>query len=190
MDDMLKPRSRPAQDHHLCHSSPVVPICHTRLKVPKTHKDVLSCAVNDPRCRPATPPIQGSSLCAALRTPLHTQVLPFIRHKVHAELVGAPIASSRGATPLLSLRGSSYPSSTSSKPRVRRSLRCPRVLKNHLLQAVLQRSFRRVCAIVEGDSALDAKLTLKASIVSQSLNDLFDKVVYRVSPNIPKRRSK
>ncbi|GKZ98572.1 hypothetical protein AnigIFM59636_003739, partial [Aspergillus niger] len=98
--------------------------------------------------------------------------------------------SSRGSTLLLSLRGSSSPSSTSSKPRVRRSLRCPRVLKNHLLQAVLQRSFRRVCAIVEGDSALDAKLTLKASIVSQSLNDLFDKVVYRVSADIPKRTSK
>ncbi|GLA56144.1 hypothetical protein AnigIFM63604_004784, partial [Aspergillus niger] len=39
------------------------------------------------------------------------------------------------------------------------------------------------------DPASDAKLMSKEFIVSQSLNDLFDKVVYRVSLKIPKRRS-
>jgi hypothetical protein len=71
---------------------------------------------------------------------------------------------------------------------VRQSLGYPRVLKIHLLQAVLQQSFRWVCTIIEGDSTLDSKLTSKTFIVSQSLNDLFDKVIHRISLKIPKRR--
>ncbi|GCB25806.1 hypothetical protein AAWM_08691 [Aspergillus awamori] len=90
---------------------------------------------------------------------------------MHAEPVGAPIASSRSATSILSLCGSSSPSSASSKPRV-----------------VLQRRFQQVCAIIEGDSALDAKLVSKEFITSQSVDNLFDKVVYRVSLKIRKRR--
>lgn len=48
MDGMLKPRSRPAQDHHLRHYFAVVPICNARLKVPKTDRDVLSLQVPEP----------------------------------------------------------------------------------------------------------------------------------------------
>jgi hypothetical protein len=35
--------------------------------------------------------------------------------------------------------------------------------------------------------ALDSKLTSKGFVVSQSVNDLFDKVIHRVSLKIPKR---
>ncbi|OJZ80256.1 hypothetical protein ASPFODRAFT_53603 [Aspergillus luchuensis CBS 106.47] len=41
----------------------------------------------------------------------------------------------------------------------------------HLLHAVLQQDLRRVCAIIEGDSALDAKLMLKE--FSQSVDNFF-----------------
>ncbi|RDH26276.1 hypothetical protein BDQ94DRAFT_164611 [Aspergillus welwitschiae] len=125
------------------------------------------------RCIPATPPIQGSSLCAALRTPLHKQVLPFIRHKVHAELVVARFhpssVSARLLVPFLNLIQAS----------------CSPVVT---VSARPQESFAPGCAPAKFPT--DAKLTLKASIVSQSLNDLFDKVVYRVSANIPRRPSK
>ncbi|OJZ79608.1 hypothetical protein ASPFODRAFT_557382 [Aspergillus luchuensis CBS 106.47] len=65
------------------------------------------------------------------RSELHCiyENLSFVRYKMHAELVGASIASSRSATSILSLRGSCSPSSASSKPRVRPSFGCPRVLK-------------------------------------------------------------
>ena len=57
-------------------------------------------------------------------------------------------------------------------PSVRRLLGCPRVLKIHLPQAVLKRSFRWVCVIIEGNSALDSIFMSKEFIVSQSRNDL------------------
>ena len=54
-------------------------------------------------------------------------------------------------------------------------------------QVVLKQIFRWVCAIIEGHSALDPKLMAKGIIVSQSINNLFDKVIDSISLKIPKR---
>ena len=55
------------------------------------------------------------------------------------------------------------------------------VLESHLLYTVLQRGF---CAVIEYDSTLDAKLISKSFIVSQRLNDLFDKIIHCFSLEI------
>lgn len=42
VDDMLKPCSRPAQDHHLGHQLAMVPIWNAWLEYPKANRDLLS----------------------------------------------------------------------------------------------------------------------------------------------------
>lgn len=114
------------------------------------------------------------------------QYLSFISRNVHAELVHAPVTSSCGAIPFLALRRPSLPSSAAPMPSLRESLGSLGILNIHLLQAFLQRRFRWVRAVIEGDSALDTKFVSKELIISQRLNNQFDKIIHCVSLKISK----
>ena len=107
---------------------------------------------------------------------------------MHAELVCTTIAPSYSAIPLLPLCRSSSPSSASPRPSVRESFRCSHVLKIHLLQAVLQRRFRWVRAVVKGDLTLDSKLISKDFIIPQLLDNHFNEIIHRISLKISKGR--
>lgn len=108
--------------------------------------------------------------------------------KLAHRTVRAPVASSRSAVPFLALRRSFLPCSASPIPYVRESLGRLGILKIHLLQTLLQRRFWWVRAVIEGDSALDTKFISKELIISQRLNDQFDKIIHCVPLKISKGR--
>ncbi len=108
--------------------------------------------------------------------------------KLAHRTVRAPVASSRSAVPFLALRRSFLPCSASPMPYVCESLGRLGILKIHLLQTLLQRRFWWVRAVIEGDSALDTKFISKELIISQRLNDQFDKIIHCVPLKISKGR--